>query len=210
MRRIFLWLIYRVIMRFMLKLFAGISIKNKENLIHKGPSIIVANHNSHLDTITIMSFLPTKQLIKTHPVAAGDYFGKSNRKVRLSNYFINALLIPRGRPKEGENKPDPIAMMLEILDRGHSLILFPEGSRGEPEVMQEFKWGIGLLLEVRPEIPFIPIHLKGLGKVLPKGDPVPVPHLSTISCGKPNYANSKDPAQIVAQVHDCIISLKNN
>lgn len=210
MRRFFLWLIYRVIMRFLLKLFAGISIKDKDNIIHNGPSIIVANHNSHLDTITIMSFIPTKQLIKTHPVAAGDYFGKTNSKKRLSNYFINALLIPRGRPKKGENKPDPIEMMLEVLDRGHSLILFPEGSRGEPEVMQEFKWGIGLILQARPEIPFIPIYLKGLGKVLPKGDPVPVPHLSRITCGKPTFARSKDTSEIVNQVHNSIISLKNN
>ena len=197
-------------MRFLLKLFAGISIKDKENIICKGPSIIVANHNSHLDTISIMSFLPTTQLIKTHPVAAGDYFGKTNSKKRLSNYFINALLIPRGRPKKEENKPDPIEMMLEVLDRGHSLILFPEGSRGEPEVMQEFKWGIGLILQARPDIPFIPIYLKGLGKVLPKGDPVPVPHLSKITCGKPTLPISQDPAEIVTQVHNSIVSLKNN
>ncbi len=107
MRAFLLWLIYRVIMRFLLKIFAGIHIQGMEHLRVKGPVVIVANHNSHLDTITLLSLLPVKKLVRTHPVAAGDYFGKTRWKARLSMFFINALLIPRSRPKEGQDGPDP-------------------------------------------------------------------------------------------------------
>ncbi len=208
MRSILLWIIYRVILRNALKLFTGISFKNRENILYDGPCIIVANHNSHIDTIAIMAALPTKQLLKTHPVAAGDYFGKSSVKYKLSLYFINALLIPRSRPKEGEEGPDPIQMMIDVLDKGESLILFPEGSRGEPEILQKFKRGIGIILSERPEIPFIPIYFKGLGKVMPKGDPIPVPHLSAAIFGKPELPLTKEPDQIVDQVQKSILNLR--
>lgn len=208
MRAVLLWLIYRVIMRFLLKIFAGIHIEGAENLREKGPVIIVANHNSHLDTVTLLSLLPVKKLIRTHPVAAGDYFGKTAWKARLSMFFINALLIPRSRPKEGEEGPDPIAMMQATLDKGHSLIFFPEGSRGEPEKMQNFKRGIGLLLCEKNDIPFIPVYMKGLGKVLPKGDPIPVPHDSFVYIGKAVHTSSCEPDEIVRQVQDEILRLQ--
>lgn len=208
MRSVLLWFIYRVVMRFLLKIFAGIHIEGTEHLQVEGPVIIVVNHNSHLDTITLLSMLPVKKLIRTHPVAAGDYFGKTPWKARLSMFFINALLIPRGRPKEGEAGPDPIAMMKETLEKGHSLIFFPEGSRGEPEKMQNFKRGIGLLLCEKNNIPFIPVFMKGLGKVLPKGDPLPVPHDSYVYIGKAVYTNSCEPDEIVRQVQDEIVRLQ--
>ena len=210
MRAVLLWIIYRVVMRLFLKVFAGIHIEGMENLRVKGPVIIVANHNSHLDTITLMSLLPVRKLIRTHPVAAGDYFGKTPFKTRLSKYFINALLIPRARPKEGEQGPDPIAMMKAVLDKGHSLIFFPEGSRGEPEKMQHFKRGIGILLCQKHNIPFIPVYMKGLGKILPKGDPLPVPHDSFVYIGKAVQTESSDPDEVVRLVQDEIVRLEQS
>lgn len=170
-------------MRLILKIFTGTKLINKENLRYKGPCIIVGNHNSHLDTISILANLPLDQLVKTHPIAAGDYFGKSPFKAWLTRFFVNAVLIPRSRPKEGETGPDPIQLMVDVLEKGESLILFPEGSRGEPEKFQKFKRGVGLVLEKCPDVPYIPVYMKGLGKILPKGDAIPVPFDSYMHVG---------------------------
>jgi 1-acyl-sn-glycerol-3-phosphate acyltransferase len=207
MKRLILTLIYRVIMRTILRLFAGTQLIDRHNLMLNEPCIIVGNHNSHLDTVAILSSLPSRQLIKTHPIAAGDYFGKTAIKAKLTKYFVNAILIPRSRPKEGETGPDPIDMMVEVLDKGDSLLLFPEGSRGEPEIFQKFKRGVGLVLEQRPGIPFIPVYMKGLGKILPKGDPVPVPFDSYIRVGKPVYPKGKTAEEIVEEVEAAIRAL---
>lgn len=196
-------------MRIILKLFSGTKLINPNNLVYSGPCIIVGNHNSHLDTISVMSYLPKKQLIKTHPIAAGDYFGKSPFKARMTRFFVNAILIPRSRPKEGESGPDPIAMMVEVLKNGESLLLFPEGSRGEPEKFQKFKRGVGLVLEQCPDVPFIPVYMKGLGKVLPKGDSVPVPFDSYLRVGKPVFIQGKTAEEIVIEVEAQIRALKD-
>ncbi len=208
MKKIVLFLIYSVIMRLALKLFSGTKLINKENLVYKGPCIIVGNHNSHLDTISVLSHLPLSQLVKTHPIAAGDYFGKSPFKAALTRFFVNAVLIPRSRPKEGETGPDPIRMMVEILEKGESLLLFPEGSRGEPEKFQKFKRGVGLVLEQCTDVPFIPVYMKGLGKILPKGDPVPVPFDSYLYIGKPVFPEGKTADEIVSEVESQIYLLK--
>lgn len=207
MKRLVLMLIYSVIMRTVLRLFTGIKLVNGQYLKRNTPCIIVGNHNSHLDSVVILSSLPSKQLIKTHPIAAGDYFGKTPFKASLTRYFVNAILIPRSRPKAGEEGPDPIQLMIDVLDKGDSLILFPEGSRGEPEKFQRFKRGIGLILEQRPEIPIIPVYMKGLGKVLPKGDAMPVPFDSYIQVGAPIYVVGRTAEAIVAEVEQSILEL---
>lgn len=210
MKRIVLFLIYKVILKTGLKIFTGSKVIHPENLVYQGPCIIVGNHNSHLDTISIMANLPMSQLIHTHPVAAGDYFGTSPFKARLTRFFVNALLIPRHRPKAGETGPDPIKMMLDMLDSGESLIVFPEGSRGEPEILQRFKRGVGLVLEERPHIPYIPVYMKGMGKVLPKGDPIPVPFDSYMYVGKPVWTNSRTAETIVEEVEKHVLELMAN
>lgn len=194
-------------MRLILKIFTGTKLINKENLRYKGPCIIVGNHNSHLDTITILANLPLDQLVKTHPIAAGDYFGKSPFKAWLTRFFVNAVLIPRSRPKEGETGPDPIQLMVDVLEKGESLILFPEGSRGEPEKFQKFKRGVGLVLEKCPDVPYIPVYMKGLGKILPKGDAIPVPFDSYMHVGKPVFTIEENADEIVVEVEKHIRSL---
>lgn len=96
--------------------------------------IILANHNSHLDTLSLLSSLPGGLLWKVKPVAAEDYFGKTRFQASISNFFINTLLIRRKGEKDSEH--DPIRKMLEAIDAGYSLILFrkePEESRNRWE-----------------------------------------------------------------------------
>jgi 1-acyl-sn-glycerol-3-phosphate acyltransferase len=156
----------------------GLNIRGRSNLPMKGPAIIVANHNSHLDTLTLMSLLPPALLPKTRPVAALDYFLKNRALAWFALNIIGILPIERG------GHGNPLASCTAALARGDILILFPEGSRGEPEHRSEFKRGVALLVKENPEVPVTPVFMHGLGKALPKGTWLFVPYVCDVFIGE--------------------------
>jgi 1-acyl-sn-glycerol-3-phosphate acyltransferase len=111
--------------------------------------------------------------------------------------------VRRGSGKEGGN---PLAACEESLDRGEILVLFPEGSRGEPEALAHFKKGIGHLARVRPKVPVIPVFMHGLGKALPKGSALLVPFNCTVSVGEPLYGKESYDA-FVAELEAAMTAL---
>ena len=206
MQKLVLRLTYGIFVRNILRMIVGVHFDNSKFLLQEKQFIIVANHNSHLDTMALMASLPGTIIHKVKPVAAMDYFGKTKMMAMLSNYFINTLLIERKSERTPEN--DPIKKMVDALDEGYSLILFPEGTRGEPEKMQAFKKGVARILSQRPTVKYVPAYLKGLGKTWPKGERVIVPYNSYLRFGKPTLINTQDVDEILVQVERDVLELK--
>lgn len=176
-------LFFLLIVRPFLALVLGVNLRHAERLPQRGPAILAANHNSHLDTLLLMSLFPQSQLHMLRPVAAADYFLSNPLVAWFSKNIIRILPLKR----KVERGDDLFAPLLDELDHGHILILFPEGSRGEPERMSQLKNGIAHLTSLRPDVPVIPVYLHGLGKVLPKGDWLPVPFFVDGFVGEPIY-----------------------
>jgi 1-acyl-sn-glycerol-3-phosphate acyltransferase len=84
-------------------------------------------------------------------------------------------------------KSDPLAACAEALSRGEILVIFPEGSRGEPEQMTRFRTGISRLAQRHPKAPIVPVFMHGLGKSLPRGDFLLVPFFCDVLIGDPFY-----------------------
>ena len=206
MHRLLLIFIYSFLCRWFLKLIVGVKFDDSSFLENETQFIILANHNSHLDTVTLMASLPASIIHKVKPVAAGDYFGKTKLLGWFSRIFINALLINRQKSHSNPHE-SPIPKMIEELEKGNSLILFPEGTRGNPEQLQPFKRGIGIVLSKKKEVPYVPAYLSGMGKNLPKGNTIIVPFNSFIRFGAPAFANTDDSSAITKQIERDILNL---
>lgn len=188
MNRLLLWLWFGCVVRPIVQLLIGVSVLGREHLSIRTPSIIVANHNSHLDTVVLMSLLPLRDLPQLRPVAAADYFKGNWLRRFVSLRCMNALLIERHQVTRRTN---PLETMASVLDDGQSLVLFPEGTRGEPEVMSKFQTGVWHLAARRPSTPVIPVFMRNLGFSLPRGELVLVPLFCDVYVGAPLLLDGK-------------------
>lgn len=208
MQKLVLNIIYSFLLRGFLKIIVGAKFSKADFLLEEEQFIIVANHNSHLDTMTILASLPNKIIHKVKPVAAADHFGKTKLKEKLTNFFVNTLLIQRKRDKENPEN-DPINKMIKTLDDGYSLLIFPEGTRGEPEISQPLKPGVALVLSSRPKVKYVPAYMKGMGKAMPKSDNLILPYNSTLIYGEPTSIENVESEKILSQIQRDFIDLSN-
>jgi len=178
--RILRFIFFAIIVRFIVMVIMGLNIRHREKLPVKGPAIIVANHNSHLDTLVLISLFQLKDLPVIHPVAAADYFLKNKWMAWFSQNIIGIIPIVR---QGGLKAADPLLPCYNALDAGGILIIFPEGTRGEPELLSAFKKGIAHLAEHYPDVPVVPVFMHGLGKALPRGEYLLVPFFCDIFIG---------------------------
>ncbi|MBO0753882.1 MAG: 1-acyl-sn-glycerol-3-phosphate acyltransferase [Bradyrhizobiaceae bacterium] len=172
--------LFVVIVRPFLAVVIGLKVHHRRNLPKQGPAIIVANHNSHLDTLSLMAQLPLRALWQARPVAALDHFGEGAVGF-FARVILRAILIER-RGKPGAGALDPV---LRALDRKQIVIFFPEGSRGEPEVLGSFRHGISRLVQMRGDVPVVPVYLHNMGKCMPKGSWLFVPFNCAMIVGSP-------------------------
>jgi len=145
--------------------------------------IYFANHSSHADFVLIWASLPPVLRARTRPVAGADYWENGRVKRFIIHEVLHGVLIDRDG-KRGSR--DPIEAMVGALDLGDSLILFPEGTRNTTdEILLPFKSGLYRVASQRPAVELVPVWMENLGRVLPKGEAIPVPLLCSINFGAP-------------------------
>lgn len=182
MTRLVRYLFYNIVVRFVVGIVLGLNVRNRDRLPTGGPAIIVANHNSHLDTMVLTTLFPAKLLSLIQPVAAMDYFLSSPLLSWFALQVVGIVPVKRKRDSDDEDLLQPV---YDALANNKILIFFPEGSRGEPEVLSDFKSGIARLAERYPQLPVVPVVMHGLGKALPKGEALLVPFFCDVFVGEP-------------------------
>lgn len=145
--------------------------------------VYFANHTSHIDVVLVWSALPRHVRRLTRPVAAKDYWSRGWVRPRIARTY-NAMLIDRTAIKVHQS---PVQLMLDQMGFDYSVILFPEGGRQSGEDVGEFKSGLYYLAKKRPDLELVPVYLSNMNRVLPRGEYLPVPLLSSITFGPPMW-----------------------
>ena len=147
--------------------------------------IYFANHQSHFDWVLIWAALPQDLRARTRPIAARDYWTSSPFKAWITREIFNAVYVTRTPAAERDPDEDPLEPLVEALEAGDSLVIFPEGTRSSKGEPQPFKAGLYHLAEKFPEVRLIPVWIDNVHRVMPKGEVVPVPILCSVTFGAP-------------------------
>jgi 1-acyl-sn-glycerol-3-phosphate acyltransferase len=166
--------------------------------------IYFANHQSHFDWVLIWAALPRDLRTRTRPIAARDYWTATPFKHWLTREVFNAVYVSRVRTED----EDPLEPLAEALRNGDSLVIFPEGTRGNKGEPQAFKAGLYHLAEQFPEVQLIPAWIDNVQRVMPKGEVVPVPILCSVTFGAPiQISPGEDKREFLARARDAVIAL---
>ena len=167
--------------------------------------IYFANHQSHADLILMWAALPEELRSITRPIAARDYWTKTAFRKWITTAVFNAIYVDRIKTSE----QDPLEPLIDALTNGDSIILFPEGTRGNQEEPQSFKSGLYNLALKFPHVMLVPAWINNVQRVMPKGEVVPVPILCSVTFGAPVVLQpDEDRSAFLTRARQAVLDLR--
>lgn len=173
-------LVWNSSVRLVLRLYFRLTVVGREHLPQDGRFVLVANHSSHLDAVSLLATLPLAAVDRTFAVAARDYFFSSLWRSLFSSVLLNALPFDRK-----QRKRESLELCADVLWVGRgALIMFPEGTRSPDGQLQPFRRGIGILAAGN-DLPVVPAYIHGAHRAWPKGARFPRPLKVAVTLGAP-------------------------
>ena len=167
-----------------------------------GPLLLVANHSSHIDTLSVLKALPRHLRRKTAIAAASDYFYRSHWGGAFTSLVLNTFPFSRAG-----NIRASLERCGELVDDGWSILIYPEGTRSPDGTLLPFKSGIGLLAKGL-HIPVVPIAVDGGFAILPKGARFPRRGPARVRFGPPVDVDPLAGTEhVTLALHDAVASL---
>ena len=180
---------WRAMVRAYLAAAHRLEVTGRENL-PPAPFVLVGNHASHLDALTLSAVLRGDAARRAHALAAGDTFFTSTLSSAFAAYAVNALPVWRKRTRASE-----IATLRERLVEDRLVyILFPEGTRSRDGAMAPFQPGIGALV-AGTAVPVVPCYLHGAFEAWPPQRKYPRPGRLRLTIGAPVGAEDLPPSR---------------
>lgn len=176
-----------------------------------GPVLFVSNHTSYIDGPAIWFALPSR-FRYYFATAAGDEFffqpggGSLTKVVRQLMYeylsfFGNIFILP-----EKDGFRHAVEFMGKLIDRGISVLYFPEGGLQRFDKALPYQFGIGLIIQ-ELKVPVVPIKLSGLDKIIAPDSIKVKKNNASVTFGNPLFFSRKQSSEIVEQVEMAIKSL---
>lgn len=171
---------WRRLVRGYLRLGHRLVVEGRENLPLVPPYVLIGNHSSHLDALTLSSVLAGPAARRAYALAAGEYFFGNAPSSVFAAYAVNALPVWRRRTTRRE-----LNTLRERLAEDQLVyILFPEGTRSRDGTLGRFQPGLGTLVAGTP-IPVVPCFLEGAHHAWPADRKWPRPSPLTLRIGAP-------------------------
>ena len=181
----------------------------------KGPVLVVSNHIGHVDVGFILAALPARLRHKLATAAGGEVLealrtppATRNSLLRLFDRiewcFGVALLNIFPLPRDAGFR-DSFAYAGESVDRGYSVLVFPEGHHTTDGKMRPFRAGVGLLVNDL-NIPVVPMRIDGLFEVKRAGKRTARPYQIKVRIGSPIHFNRGGNAQDIADQLSAVIA----
>jgi 1-acyl-sn-glycerol-3-phosphate acyltransferase len=144
----------------------------------EGPLILAANHASNLDAVVLGSWLMPRLGRRIHWLGKKELFDWPVVGWAAANGGVHPV-------DRGAADVDAFRLAKRILDEGHILFVFPEGTRSPDGALQAAQDGVAVLA-IRTGAPIVPLGIAGSNRVWPKGQKLPHPggHV-TVRVGKP-------------------------
>lgn len=147
--------------------YFDVQVSGKANIPWHSPNVIViANHSSHLD-MGLVKFALGDFGKEIRALAAADYFFSNKIRKTYFQNFTNLI------PVERAGTPDvALKGALDALDKGETLLMFPEGTRASDGKLRKFRRGLGFLVATQ-KVDILPVWIEGTHRALPKGKSLP-------------------------------------
>ncbi|MDH4169960.1 MAG: 1-acyl-sn-glycerol-3-phosphate acyltransferase [Acidimicrobiia bacterium] len=166
----------RTLLEGLMRLYFRLEVRGKENIPATGPFILAPVHRSFIDTPLVSAVTP--RVIR--------YMGKEAMwdGSRFMAFFLTAM---GGFPvQRGSVDRDALRAAQEVLERGEPLVMFPEGTRREGEVVEAEDMHDGpAFVASRTQVPVVPVGVGGSARALPLGAKVPRPRKVIVVVGEP-------------------------
>lgn len=121
-----------------------------------GPVLMVANHQGNFDILSMLGFVEKP---------AGFVSKIEMRKLPVIRNWMEAMHNVFMDREDKRQSVKAFSMAIDNLKKGHSMIIFPEGTRSKDLQLQEFKSG-SLRLAVKPKVPVVPVAIQGTREVM--------------------------------------------
>jgi long-chain acyl-CoA synthetase len=187
-------------------------IQGRENLRGlAGPVLIICNHIGDVDVGFVLTALPARFRHKLATAAGGEALEALRTPPASRNFFLRifdrmewflgvSLLNIFPLPREAGFR-DSFAFAGGSVDRGFSILSFPEGRHTIDGHTGPFRSGIGLLVK-NLGIPVVPMRIDGLFELKQAGRRTARPYQITVKIGSPvRFEFASDPEQIATELH---------
>jgi 1-acyl-sn-glycerol-3-phosphate acyltransferase len=160
-------------------------VEGLENLSRKTPYIFAANHNSHIDEFVIMPPVYKGTRRVTHFFADRKHWFQGKIYFRILAWRFGAIPVDRGQGTGDQ----AIDRGVRLLKKGHNVIIYPEGTRGDSFELNKGKVGVAKMA-LKANVPVVPLGVFGTHLLMPKGKHKPsIRRVVTVKIGKPMYFN---------------------
>ena len=178
--------LFYIYCRFVFSWYVPVTIFGREK-IPNASAIFCSNHNSHMD-VALVSTAAGKSFNHFGMLAARDYWFDNKIKRFLTNIGMNLIPIDRRiRGNHSFSLNDTIALCRGFMALDNrSIIMFPEGTRGNPGEIKRFKKGAAAF-SIKLDVPIVPLYVHGSHKAWPRGKFFMRPTFIKLEVGDPLY-----------------------